>query len=266
MRRLEYLLRFVHRILSFLGLDLLRPFFLIKGLPLFMRQLFELRRQGNNDFAFSLSDVKPMLFDRRMEAGVMSGHYFHQDLYVSRKIFINRPIRHIDIGSRIDGMVAHVASFREIEVFDIRAIKSSVTNIKFSRGDLMDDSFNLYDCCDSISSLHAIEHFGLGRYGDPINYHGHILALKNIYKMLKMGGRFYFSVPIGRQRIEFNAHRVFSIRYLLDVFNGCYSLQSFAFVDDRGRLHEDVNLSADMIHSNCGCEYGCGIFELVKVS
>ena len=31
--------------------------------------------------------------------------------------------RHVDIGSRLDGFVAHVASFREIEVLDIRPLK-----------------------------------------------------------------------------------------------------------------------------------------------
>ncbi len=33
-------------------------------------------------------------------------------------------------------------------------------------------------------------------------------------RMLKKEGKFYFSVPIGEQRIEFNAHRVFSVKYL----------------------------------------------------
>jgi hypothetical protein len=27
--------------------------------------------------------------------------------------------------------------------------------------------------CDSLSCLHALEHFGLGRYGDPIDPRGH---------------------------------------------------------------------------------------------
>ena len=54
----------------------------------------------------------------------------------------------------------------------------------------LDDSFIEY--CDSISSLHAIEHFGLGRYGDPIDYYGHIKAISNITKMLKKMGPYTF--------------------------------------------------------------------------
>ena len=49
-------------------------------------------------------------------AGESQGHYFHQDLLVANQIFLNSPERHIDIGSRIDGFVARVAAFREIEI------------------------------------------------------------------------------------------------------------------------------------------------------
>ena len=123
----------------------------------------------------------------------------------------------------------------------------------------------MFDYCDSISSLHAIEHFGLGRYGDPIDYFGHIKAIKNITSMLKKGGFFYFSVPIGKQRIEFNAHRVFSIKYLLDLFEHNYSLISFSYVNDVGDLFENVELNQEEVSKNYGCTYGCGIFKLLKL-
>ena len=37
--------------------------------------------------------------------------YFHQDFVVARKIFERNPRLHIDVGSRVDGFVAHVATF-----------------------------------------------------------------------------------------------------------------------------------------------------------
>ena len=82
--------------------------------------------------------------------------------------------------------------------------------------------------------------------------------------MLQQGGTFYFSVPIGRQRIEFNANRVFSIQYLLDYFNDKYDIKSFSYVDDKRDLHDNQPLTTETIKNNCGCKYGCGIFELTK--
>lgn len=123
---------------------------------------------------------------------------------------------------------------------------------------------DLIDYYDSISSLHAIEHFGLGRYGDPIDYFGHLRAISNIALMLKSGGRFYFSVPIGPQRIEFNAHRVFSIDYLIKILSQYFEITSFSYVDDRGDFFENVALENDNYKNNFGCKYGCGIFILIK--
>ena len=61
--------------------------------------------------------------------------------------------------------------------------------------------------------------------------------------MLKRNGKFYFSVPIGSQRIEFNAHRVFSLKYLMDLFKSNFYINSFSYVDDRGDLYKNIELS-----------------------
>lgn len=194
----------------------------------------------------------------------MKGHYFHQDLYIARLIFEANPQKHLDIGSRTDGFIAHVAAYRKIELVDIRPIKSKVKNISITCANLMELPAGMVNYCDSISSLHAIEHFGLGRYGDPIDYFGYLKALKNIAKIVKTGGTFYFSVPIGPQRIEFNAHRVFSIKYLLDVLSENFSIKAFSYVNDEGDFFENVELTEKNILSNLGCTYGCGIFTCIK--
>ncbi|RYF91628.1 MAG: DUF268 domain-containing protein [Chitinophagaceae bacterium] len=194
----------------------------------------------------------------------MSGHYFHQDLYVARRIFEHNPKRHVDVGSRTDGFVAHVAVFREIEIFDIREQTKQVKNVVFKKADLTLLPPELINYCDSISSLHAIEHFGLGRYNDPIDYFGYKKAIENITQILQPGGKFYFAVPIGPQRINFNAHRVFSVAYILELFREKYVLDKFAYVDDAGDIHEDAALTQENIQQNFGCWYGCGIFEFTR--
>jgi hypothetical protein len=59
--------------------------------------------------------------------------------------------------------------------------------------------------------------FALGRYGDDVIFNGHLIGFDNLHSILKVYGKLYFSVPIGPQRIEFNGHRVFSVRYLLEL-------------------------------------------------
>lgn len=246
------------------GFDPLRLAKAVRSLPFYFRTLSELKKQKGSDKTFPFGRTKFQLADRSSEAGTMSGHYFHQDLLVAKKIFRANPKKHVDIGSRIDGFVAHVAVFREIEVLDIREQKSKVKNIIFKEADLMQPQ-GLENYCDSISSLHAIEHFGLGRYGDPIDYFGYLKAIDNITGILQQGGKFYFSVPIGSQRIEFNAHRVFSVRYLLDLFKTRFTINSFSYVNDKGDLFEDVELIPSAVESNFNCYWGCGIFELTKI-
>lgn len=250
--------------LRLFGIDLVVLKNSLRGIGFYIRDLSAIKKQKGTDTNFELGKKNPILGERFTESGKMSGHYFHQDLLVAQKIFKNNPIKHIDIGSRTDGFVAHVAVFRKIEIIDIRPQTSKTENIIFRRADLMQLPFDMVNAYDSVSSLHAIEHFGLGRYGDPIDYFGYLKAIENITKILQTGGKFYFSVPIGPQRIEFNAHRVFSVSYLIDLFDKQFILDNFSYVDDKGDLFENVVLIHSEIQSNYGCIYGCGIFELTK--
>jgi hypothetical protein len=173
-------------------------------------------------------------------------------------------VRHIDIGSRLDGFIAHVASFRSIEVFDLRPLKTEIPNIIFRQADLMQFNSELLECCDSLSSLHVIEHFGLGRYGDPVDLFGHQKGFFNLTKMVKPGGTFYLSFPVGRSRVEYNSCRIFDPN---EVFSwpGAETLQMerFAFVDDAGRIYPE---SQPDVAAKMNMKYGCGIYTFVKKS
>ena len=213
---------------------------------------------------FSIGFTYPCPADRFEEGGVASGHYFHQDLLVARKIFERGPIRHMDVGSRVDGFVAHVASFRKIEVLDLRQVTKTVKNIIFHQFDLLDSAGHFDASCDSLSCLHTLEHIGLGRYGDRIMVDGHMEGFQRLWAILKPGGILYLSVPIGPQRIEFNAHRVFAVQTILDMARDKYELLSFSYVDDMGDLHENVDVVVGTARNSFDCWYGCGIFEFLK--
>ena len=228
-----------------------------------LRTLKAQARSSSHTFPFG--KLNPYPHDKKQQSGTARGHYFHQDLLVARRIFESKPEKHVDVGSRVDGFVAHVAVFRPIEVLDIRPMDSKVHNILFKQADLMSPPPDMVGYTDSLSCLHAIEHFGLGRYGDPIDFEGHLKGLNSLHAILKHGGILYLSCPIGPQRIEFNAHRVFNVKYLLSLFEGKFRLRRFSYVDDQGFLHENVAMTNEQLTSNFGCHYGCGIFELEKI-
>lgn len=211
-----------------------------------------------------ISRSAPILSDFKASAGSAKGHYFHQDLLVATMVHDSKPVRHVDIGSRVDGLVAHIASFRTIEVIDIRDLPNcGHDNIKFFKADLMNQKATSLVKADSISCLHVIEHFGLGRYGDPIDPEGHINGFRNICRMVVPDGRLYISFPIARVRqVVFNAHRVFEKLDIFDWFESdCqFTLLNFSYVDDSGALHKFVSIDEISIDS----DYGCGIYTFVR--
>lgn len=237
----------------------------ILSLPWLIRDYINLKKQLKKNKDFQIKRLFLIADDKTDNSWSAQWHYFHQDLYVAQKIFENNPSKHVDFWSRVDGFVTHVASFRLIEVFDIRPLNNKVIkNIQFTQCDLMWDCSHLYQSTDSLSCLHTIEHFWLWRYWDTIDVDWHLKWLDSLYKILNTWGVFYFSTPIWLQRIEFNAHRVFSVQYLLDVFKDKYLIKSFSYVDDNGDFHIDVSLDENKIRNNFWCIYGCGIFELIK--
>lgn len=238
----------------------------LKNLFRYIKEYLILKKQlKDNGVKIKFGKFIPVLTDFNDTAGVAKGHYFHQDLHVSQLIFKSNPVTHIDVGSRIDGFVTNVASFREIKIIDIRPLVSNSKNIEFLQADLMNFDNSLENICDSLSCLHVIEHFGLGRYNDPIDAQGHEKGFDNLTKLLKPNGKLYFSIPIGPERIEFNAHRVFEMDYILNLINKNYKIISFSYVDDFGNLYINQELNSSNIKANFGCNYGCGIFELRKV-
>ena len=195
--------------LNLAGIDAVRLGRTLTTIPRFLREARRYRRawqatplheDGEGKFGLRWSGVQPILFDYADQAGTASGHYFHQDLWAARKVYERKPARHVDIGSRVDGFVAHVLSFMPVEVIDIRPLTSGIPGLSFIQADATRLEQIGDNTIESLSSLHAVEHFGLGRYGDPIAPLSCFNAMAAFARVLGPGGRLYFSVPIGRER------------------------------------------------------------------
>jgi SAM-dependent methyltransferase len=231
----------------------------VASLPRYFAHLVRYRRSARDTpFALHWGPMFPVLSDFRETAGSARGHYFHQDLWAARKIFAARPPEHMDVGSRVDGFVAHVLTFMPVRVIDIRPLQSDVEGLSFVRADATDLREVPDQSVASISSLHAVEHFGLGRYGDPVEPDAWRRAMRAMARVLAPGGRLYFSVPVGQERVEFNSHRVFAPRTVLDAFEDL-ELVSFAAVDDRGNLVDPAQPE-----DFAGAYFACGLFEFTR--
>ena len=253
-------LRKIYWVLSMqFGFDPRRLMRSLRGIPRYVTDLAQFRRQYAGVLA-----LRPCLYDWYEEGGAAGSEYFLQDLHVARKIFDANPTRHVDIGSRIDGFVAHVASFREVEVFDIRPVKSLITGVIFSQADLMNPANPNIAYCDSLSCLHALEHFGLGRYGDAVDPQGFSVGLRNMAGLVTAGGVLYLSVPVGQGRVEFNAHRISDPVGLVALAH-TFGLQLFAFAwVSGGKLHQCTADFATVLESLRSQRYALGIFTFLK--
>lgn len=240
------------------GLRLRRLRTAVRAWPGYVKDRRRFRSEGlRRDFAWGRE--LPILTEKA-EASGGYGAYLIQDLAVARWVHQAEPERHVDVGSRIDGFVTHVASFRDIEVIDLRESPGVIEGVTFHRHDMMAELPATWQgTIPSLSCLHTIEHFGLGRYGDRIDPDGHEKGLRQLKRMVAPGGVLYLSTPVGPQRVEFNAHRVFSVRSLLEWFQDGWRIERFAVITDEGDLLDDLAIDDDRVASDFGCLHGVGI-------
>ncbi len=160
----------------------------------FRHDMSEYEKKGPRDaFHICREDIYPILNETGKEAGSLDIHYFLQDIYVARKIIEEKPDVHYDIGSRVDGFIAHLLAGKiNVTLLDIRPLTVMVEGLKFMRADAADLSVLKANSLKSISSLHAAEHFGLGRYGDAVDPDACFAFMQKIQKKIQGGGVFVF--------------------------------------------------------------------------
>ena len=82
---------------------------------------------------------------------------------------------------------------------------------------------------DVATSISSFEHDGLGRYGDPIDPEGDLIAMREMKKILKKGGILFLSVPIGKDTVVWNLHRIYGKIRFPKLIDGWELIDSFGF-------------------------------------
>lgn len=197
-------------------------------------------------------DRLPCLFDRTAATG-FDHHYVYHTAWAARCLAADPPDEHNDIGSSLY-FAAIVSAFVPVKFHDYRPAALHLTNLACSRADLLNLPF-ADRSISSLSCMHVLEHVGLGRYGDPLDPSGDLKAARELQRVLAPGGQLLMVAPVGRQRIAFNAHRIYYHQTICSFFQELL-LEEFTLIPDdpaRGLLSDATPQQADSQQYGCGC-------------
>jgi hypothetical protein len=227
------------------------------GIPGFMEYLVELRRYraiSRNEHV-PLSEAYPIIHDKN-SSHPFDRHYFYQDWWAFEKVVRLKPKEHTDIASNLV-FASLLSNLVKVRFVDLRPLSVNIPNLRTMQGDITGLPFP-DDSVESLSCLHVIEHIGLGRYSDPLDPDGSRKACKELARVLAPGGNLFIGLPVGRERVCFNAHRVHAPRTLLSYLNGLKLLE-FSGVNDKVEFLR--NTDPDVLND---CDYGCGLYWFTK--
>ncbi|MGP8321843.1 MAG: DUF268 domain-containing protein [Methanosarcinaceae archaeon] len=213
-------------------------------------------------------NTKQTYFDR---------HYVYHTAWAARIVAKIKPKIHHDISSSLY-FSSIVSAFIPVNFYDYRPAKLLVrhslkgddvdlSNLSSAHADLMKLPF-ASQSVHSLSCMHVVEHIGLGRYGDPINPEGDLQAMHELQRVVAPEGSLIFVVPIGKPKIMFNAHRVYSYDEIISNFSEL-TLQEFALIPDdpstpngyaaagSEKLGIVIDAKIDFVNEQ---NYGCGCF------
>jgi SAM-dependent methyltransferase len=217
-----------------------------------------LLNQSGRQFSMNREDAWPCLADRSAQTP-FDPHYTYHPAWAARVLARTRPAKHVDISSILSFSVI-VSAFVPVEFYDFRPAPVRLANFSSARADLSRLDFP-DGSIPSLSSMHVIEHIGLGRYGDPLDPDGDLKAIRELVRVLAPGGDLLVVVPVGRSRIQFNAHRIYDFMAFRDYFAGL-ELVEFALITDAsdGLIYDPP---ADLVNAQT---YGCGCYWFTKPS
>jgi len=180
-------------------------------------------------------------------------HYIYHMAWAARILARTRPAYHVDVSSSLY-FCALVSAFVPIKFYDFRPADLRLTNLSSGRADLLVLPFTDASV-HSLSCMHVVEHVGLGRYGEPLDPNGDLKAIAQLRRVLAPGGSLLFVVPVGKPKIKFNAHRIYSYAQIIKAFPDL-QLREFALIPDNpheGLIEDGAAQKADEQKYGCGC-------------
>lgn len=210
---------------------------------------------NNKRFSANFFDFYPCIKDKTIKTS-FDAHYVYHTSWAARKVKEINSKKHTDISSSLffSGIVS---AFIPVDFYDYRPADLKLSNLTSHHADLTKLKFNT-GSIPSLSCMHTVEHIGLGRYGDPINPDGDLIAIEELKRVLSEGGSLLFVVPVGQPKIEFNAHRIYSYEQISEYFKDL-KMKEFTLITDSKEYIENANPS--LVGNQ---KYGCGCFWFIK--
>jgi len=198
----------------------------------YIGELNKFRKNNDQRFTVKNRDIYPCLKDK-ISATPFDHHYIYHPAWAARILAKTKPEYHVDISS-ILSFSTIVSAFVPVKFYDYRPADLKLNNLEAGFADLKSLDF-ADNSIPSLSCMHTIEHIGLGRYGDEIDPSGDIKSINELKRVLKPGGDLLFVTPVGKPRIEFNAHRIYSYEQVIEYFSPLV-LTEFSLIPDAGGL------------------------------
>ena len=221
------------------------------------RRFAKMHRGARPQLPIEWRDRWPRLNDRT-EHLPFDAHYIYHTAWAARVLAATRPTRHVDISS-LAYFSTICSAFLPVDFYDYRPAGIVLPDLTCGAADLCALAFQDRSL-PSVSCMHTIEHIGLGRYGDPLDPRGDLRALSELERVLAPGGSLLIVVPIGRPRVQYNAHRIYDPQAIEDSLPQL-KLRSWSLLpdDSAGGLLE--NPSRDFALQQ---RYGCGCFHFAR--